>query len=57
MVAFDFSEKYNKEKTGRKTSKSMVGMEASFHDTFGLKAEELAALMTDFKVRYERKGG
>jgi hypothetical protein len=53
MVTFNFSEKFDRLKVVRKVSKSMCGAEGGLQDTFGLKAEELAKLMTEFKSRYE----
>ena len=51
MVGFDFSEKYDRLKKTRKVSQVLAGFEGGLHDTFGLKAEELADLMTAFKIR------
>jgi hypothetical protein len=53
MVLFNFSEKFKRAKGTRKVLRFISGAEAGFHDTFGLKAEELAKLMTEFKNRYD----
>jgi hypothetical protein len=53
MVFFNFSEKYDKSKKLRNANKFICGAEGALHDTFGLKAEELAMLMTEFKNRYD----
>ena len=52
MVSFDFSEKYDKSKVGRKAAKFISGVESSLPDTFEIKPEELAELMFMYKARY-----
>lgn len=54
MVMFDFVPGYTKAKKGRKIASVISGAEAALHDTFGLKAEELAALMNAYKVFYTK---
>lgn len=49
MVMFDFTEEYGKQTNARKVSSFLAGAEGALHDTFGLKAEELAALMNEYK--------
>jgi hypothetical protein len=45
MVVFNFASPYVKEKMGRSISRQIAGWEGGLHDTFGMKAENLAALM------------
>jgi len=52
MVMFNFSEEYKKAKKVRKISSTIAGAEGGLHDTFGLKAEELADLMNEYKYFY-----
>jgi len=52
MVMYNFSEKFQKQKTMRKISSGLAGSEAALQDTYGLKATELAALMNDYKQKY-----
>jgi len=49
---FNFSEEYKKAKKARKISSALSGAEGALHDTFGLKAEELADLMNEYKYFY-----
>jgi len=52
MVMFNFSQEYKKAKNARKLSSALAGAEGALHDTFGLKAEELAGLMNEYKYFY-----
>jgi len=51
---FNFSEEYKKAKKARKISSAISGAEGGLHDTFGLKAEELAKLMNEYKYASNR---
>jgi len=52
MVMFDFSEAYNKAKKSRKVATALSGSEAALHDTFGMKAQDLADLMNEYKQAF-----
>lgn len=52
MVMFNFSKEYAKGKRSRKMASFISGAEGALHDTFGLKAEELAKLMNRYRAFY-----
>lgn len=51
LVAYDFAEGYSQKTTSRSIAKSMSGYEAALPDTYGMKAEELADLMNQWKQK------
>lgn len=51
MVAFNFSELHGGHRRMRKISSVLSGYEAALPDTYGRKAEELAALMNEWRMR------
>lgn len=52
MVVFNFSELHHGQKYLRKVSSGLSGYEGALPDAYGLKAEELAALLNDWRQRY-----
>jgi len=52
MVMFNFSEDFQKHKTMRKVNAKIAGKEGALPDTYGLKAEELADLMNDYRQKH-----
>ena len=51
MVAFNFSQKYRQQRFARKLSSMIGGYEGALPDTYGKTAEELAALMNEWRQR------
>lgn len=51
MVMYDFSEEHQKYNVGKKIAKSLSGSEGALPDTYGMKANELATLMNDWKSK------
>jgi len=49
MVMFNFSSSYQKARNARKIASMISGAEGALHDNFGMKAEELAQLMNEYK--------
>lgn len=49
MVVWDFVPGYSKQIRGRRLSTAMAGCEAGLPDTYGFKAEELAAVMNQMR--------
>ena len=49
MVSLSYADSYKKEKLGRSVASGLAGVEGALPDTYGLKAEELAILLTDYK--------
>lgn len=54
MVTFYFAKEFQRAKKLRKLASIMGGAEGALHDTFGLKAEELAELMNAYKAESKR---
>lgn len=52
MVMFNFSATYERQKRARKIATAISGTEGALHDTFGLKAQELADLMNSYRDTY-----
>jgi hypothetical protein len=46
MVGFDFAPAYDRSNIGRKVGRVVAGCEGALPDTYGMKAAELAALLT-----------
>lgn len=53
MVAFDYSNSYRLHRSLRKLNSRIGGFEASLPDFFGNSAEELAALLNEWRMRSE----
>jgi hypothetical protein len=49
MVFFDYKETHRKNKITKSLSKSLSGSQAALPDLYGMKADELAKLMNDWK--------
>ena len=47
-VGFNYSPSYERLPTMRLLNKTLIGFEAALPDTYGLRAEELASLLSDF---------
>ncbi len=56
MVLLNFSDKYEGQKTGISILEYISGTKAALRDTFGLTAEQLESLLTEFKSRYDVSG-
>ena len=54
MVMFNFSHNYQAARKARKVSTMIAGAEGALHDTFGMKAQDLAALMQSYKNAYSK---
>jgi hypothetical protein len=50
-VYYNYSFEYTGQKTGRAVAGALVGAEAMLPDTYGMKAEALAAVMEDWRMR------
>ena len=55
MVGWDYVDHFEESVNGRALSKSISGLEAGLPDTYGMKAEELMALMVEFWERNQSK--
>jgi hypothetical protein len=56
MVGINFSDHYSsKSKTGRATARVLTGFDGGLPDTYGLKAEDLALLLSNYNERYKSK--
>jgi hypothetical protein len=53
MVVFNFSENYNKLQIGRRVAKVIAGHEGGLPDTYGMTADQLANLLSEWKNRFE----
>ena len=53
MVALKFSNSYKKEKVARLINSNLLGYDGVIPSTYGLKPEELAVLLTDYKQNKE----
>ena len=54
VVAFDFSNSYNKQELAREIARNIGGSEAALPDTYGKKPEELAELMNSWKKKFSK---
>ena len=52
MVGWNYVPDSGESSTGRPISKGIAGMEAGLADTYGLKADELMAIMVEYWTRY-----
>jgi len=52
MVAISFSELYRKAKTTRGLARFIAGAEGALPDTYGMKADQLANLLNEWKSRF-----
>lgn len=52
LVGFSYSQEYKKHRKGRKISKILTGTEGVLPETYGFKAEELAELLNNEKMKY-----
>lgn len=52
MVAITFAEHYDKAKMMRGISRAIAGCEGALPDTYGMKAEQLAELLNEWKNRF-----
>lgn len=50
-VAFDFSSRYERWRVGRQVAAGISGYEGMLPDTYGMKAEQLAGLLNEWKAR------
>jgi hypothetical protein len=53
MVGFNFAPHFQRAARLRRVSAALVGFEGALPDTYGMKAEELADLMNQYKYRHE----
>jgi len=53
MVGINFAEHYSKMKAGRATSRALTGFDGGLPDTYGLKAEDLALLLSSYNERFK----
>lgn len=53
MVGFNYVPHFDRAKRLRRAVAALAGFEGALPDTYGLKAEELADLMNEYKYRYE----
>jgi hypothetical protein len=51
MVGWDFVPEYAPQKTGRAVASTLTGVQGALPDTYGMKAEQLSALMNELKRR------
>lgn len=52
LIAIKYSESYNKQRTGRKVSTQITGMEGAIPNHFNKSPEELCAILNSYKQRY-----
>jgi hypothetical protein len=57
MVGFNFAPHFRRAERLRGVSAALAGFEGALPDTYGLKAEELAYLMNEYKYRHEAATG
>ena len=55
MVAFNYSAEYNRAAKARSVAKVLSGFEGALPDTYGMDAEELAQVLTDFHREWSLK--
>lgn len=53
MVSWNYVSDFDKSKVGRALSKGIAGAEAGLPDTYGLKAEKLLEIMTEYWTQYK----
>lgn len=51
-VAFDFSGQYGKDRVARQVAAGISGYEGTLPDTYGMKPEQLAELLNEWKARW-----
>ncbi len=52
MVMFNYSKEHNKHSSGKKVARNLSGSEGGLPNTYGMKAEDLAKLLNDWKFKY-----
>jgi hypothetical protein len=52
LIAIKYSESYNKQRTGRKVSRQVTGMEGAIPNHFKKSPEELCAILNSYKQKY-----
>jgi hypothetical protein len=55
VVVFMFSDRYHKAKTSRALARAIAGYEGALPDTYGMKADELCCLLSEWKRRFEQE--
>jgi hypothetical protein len=55
MVGINFSEAYASARSGRAVAKALSGFDGSLPDTYGLKAEDLAVLLSHCRMTVEER--
>jgi hypothetical protein len=53
MVVFNFSASYEKAKVARNVAKAIAGYEGALPGTYGMKADQLADLLNEWKARFD----
>jgi hypothetical protein len=57
MVAFNFSDRYDRSKFSSRLASIIAGYEGALPDTYGMKADDLARLMSEWKTRFGDRQG
>lgn len=53
MVGFNYRPEYDQRRTSRQIAETISGCEGGLPDTYGMKAEDLAALLNECLLRYQ----
>jgi hypothetical protein len=53
MVVFNFSVTFDKAKTARLVASVIAGYEGALPDTYGMRADQLADLLNEWKAKFD----
>jgi hypothetical protein len=52
MVVFNYSDRFDRSKRARRLARAIAGYEGALPDTYGMKADQLASLLNEWKGRF-----